>query len=305
MRGERLAAKVERLLSSKRSRDINPRTRKKLEKDLNKLMKKLNNPRSVRLNPLIQQTEYLYMKATGERSGTYRYMAGSIVYILVLTMLIRMIFIQAFRIPSGSMENTLLIGDFLLVNKLVYGVRTPERIPFTDVFLPSFRFPALRDPEPGDIIVFNYPEDRTKDFIKRCIAVEGQEIRIRNKKIFVDGMPVPEDFVKFTERRVQPPGRRDISNYAKLHAAWADEIPAGAVWNRDNFGPVTIPEDMLFMMGDNRDNSSDSRYWGFLGREDVKGRALITYFSWDGGNGYPFWMLWKKVRFSRMFRPIR
>jgi len=244
------------------------------------------------------------MKATGEKAGTYRYMAGSIVYILVLTLLIRMIFIQAFRIPSGSMEDTLLVGDFLLVNKFVYGVRTPERIPFTNTFLPEFRFPALREPEPGDILVFNYPEDRTKDFIKRCIAVEGQEISIKNKKVFVDGKLVPEDFTKFTKTRVQPPGRRD-SNYTKLKGAWADEMPAGTIWNKDNFGPITVPIGKLFMMGDNRDNSSDSRYWGFLDRDDVKGRALITYFSWNGNNGYPFWMLWKKIRFSRMFRPIR
>jgi signal peptidase I len=150
------------------------------------------------------------------------------------------------------MEDTLLKGDFLFVNKFLYGAQ----IPLIDV-----RLPEVRDPEPGDIIVFKYPHDPSKDYIKRCIAVEGQEVMVRNKVVYIDGVPQQEDYVKYTRGVI--PG----------------EGP-------DNWGPRTVPPGHLFMMGDNRDNSADSRSWGFLDKELIKGKALFIYWSWDPDNKF-------------------
>ncbi len=174
----------------------------------------------------------------------------AILLALLLTFVLRSFVIQAFRIPTGSMEDTLLVGDFLFVNKFLYGAK----IPFTDI-----RLPAIRPPQPGDIIVFRYPRDPGKDFIKRCIAVEGQVVEIKDKQVFVDGVLRDEPYTKFTDQRVKR-GTNDP---------------------RDNFGPERVPPGHLFMMGDNRDNSSDSRYWGFLDRDLIKGKAMFIYWSWN------------------------
>ncbi|MBI4552355.1 MAG: signal peptidase I [Candidatus Latescibacteria bacterium] len=175
----------------------------------------------------------------------------------VAAFLIKTFFIQAFRIPSGSMEDTLLIGDFLLVNKFIYGAR----IPLSDV-----RLPAIREPKPGDIIVFQYPEDPTKDYIKRCIAVGGQTVEVRDKVVDVDGVKQP-----------LPPLAKHID----------PDLLSRAQGPRDDWGPVKIPAGTLFMMGDNRDNSKDSRFWGPLDRRLVRGKALIIYMSWDEQPGDP------------------
>jgi len=185
---------------------------------------------------------------------------------LVLTLFLRAFVIQAFRIPSASMEDTLLVGDFLFVNKFEYG----PKIPFTDI-----RLPGLHDPRRGDVIVFQFPQDPSKDFIKRCVATEGQTIEIRSKQVMVDGKPLNEPYAIHTDPNVRPAGY----DY------------------RDNFGPLTLGEHQLFMMGDNRDNSNDSRYWGPLPMKLVKGRALFLYWSWDGDRNWPRW--------GRIFNPIR
>jgi signal peptidase I len=169
---------------------------------------------------------------------------------VLLFFFIRTFLFQAFRIPTGSMEDTLAVGDFLFVNKFLYGAK----VPFLDV-----RLPGIRDPEPGDIIVFRYPRDPSKDFIKRCVAVEGQIVEIRNKQVYVDGVLQDSPFVKFTDRNVR----------------------ANPADPRDNFGPAKVPPGHLFMMGDNRDNSHDSRYWGYMNRDLIKGKALFIYWSWD------------------------
>lgn len=183
-------------------------------------------------------------KSTAREYGEALFLA------ILLTFFIRSFIIQAFRIPTGSMEETLEVGDFLFVNKFLYGAK----IPWLGGHLPS-----IRDPKPGDIIVFRYPRDLTKDFIKRCIAVEGQTIEIRNKQVYVDGVLREEPYTKFTDR-VTRHDRRDP---------------------RDSFGPEQVPPGHLFMMGDNRDNSHDSRYWGFLSRDLIKGKAMFIYWSWD------------------------
>ncbi|MBT5874652.1 MAG: signal peptidase I [Candidatus Latescibacteria bacterium] len=175
----------------------------------------------------------------------------------ITALLIKTFVIQAFRIPSGSMEDTLLVGDFLLVNKFLYGAS----VPFTDTTLP-----AIRDPQSGDVIVFQYPEDPTKDYIKRCVAVAGETVEIRDKVVFVNG-----------EIRPMPPEGKHISSGVYTRA----QSP------RDNWGPETVPPGHLFMMGDNRDNSTDSRFWGMLDTRLIRGQAFILYMSWEFQLGDP------------------
>ena len=169
-----------------------------------------------------------------------------------LALLIRSFGIQAFSIPSGSMEDSLLVGDFLLANKLIYGAT----IPFT-----PWRLPAFRGPRSGDVVIFRYPRDPDRDFIKRVVAGPEQTVEIRNKVLYVGG-----------KRVVDPPRSKytDPNILRKEHP--------GA--KRDNYGPVVVPPGHFFMMGDNRDNSEDSRYWGFLPYELIKGKATIVYMSW-------------------------
>ncbi|MCP4726061.1 MAG: signal peptidase I [bacterium] len=213
------------------------------------------------------------------QKNVIREYAESIGIAIIAALIIRALFIQAFRIPTGSMENTLLVGDFLLVNKFIYGAR----IPFTD-----WRLPAIREPKPGDIIVFKYPLDPDLDYIKRCIAVEGQTIEIKDKKIYVDGkLHENPEYVQFIDSHIMRKGIPEPNIY-----------PPGTNFNRDNYGPFVIPDGHLFMMGDNRDNSLDSRYWGILPKENVVGSALIIYWSWD--HNIPLYKFFTKVRWSRI-----
>ncbi|KPL01343.1 MAG: hypothetical protein AMJ91_00250 [candidate division Zixibacteria bacterium SM23_73_3] len=170
---------------------------------------------------------------------------------LILALIIKCSVVEAYKIPSGSMEDTLLIGDFLLANKFIYGAK----IPLLPVHLPAFR-----EPKPGDIVIFKYPRNPKVNYIKRCVAVEGQTVQIINKVLYVDGERFPDlPFSKYTDQRTRSPGRDP----------------------RDNFGPYKVPKGHLFMMGDNRDNSADSRYWGSLPRELVLGKAMIIHWSWS------------------------
>jgi signal peptidase I len=185
---------------------------------------------------------------------------------LLLAMVIRTYIIQAFKIPSGSMIPTLLVGDHLLVNKFIYGTK----LPFSDK-----RIFALRKPGRGDIVVFKYPEDESRDFIKRVIGAEGDTVEERDKIIYVNGKPVAEPYVQHTDNSLRPDG--------------ADP--------RDNFGPFLVPKDKLFVMGDNRDQSYDSRYWGYVDIKELKGKALVLYWSWDSMKTMP--------RFGRLGRVLR
>jgi len=164
-----------------------------------------------------------------------------IVISVLLALIVRTYIVQAFRIPSGSMEDTLLVGDFLLVSKFLY---------------------RFTEPAPGDVVVFKYPLDLKRDFIKRCVAVEGQMVEIRGKALFVDGKPVPN------------PPRSKFVDHASVNL-------------RDNYGPVRVPAGHVFVLGDNRDNSRDSRYWGFLNKKLVKGKAFVLYWSWKRMPGDP------------------
>src|SRR5438552_7845480 len=187
--------------------------------------------------------------------------AEALLVALLLALVIRTFVVQAFKIPSGSMLPTLQIGDHILVNKFVYGPRL--EVPLTQTALAQL--PGLRKPRPGDVIVFIWPKDRSKDFIKRVVAVEGETIEIRNKQVFVDGKP------------------RDDSP-----ATWAG-APHGP---GAHYGPFTVPPGHVFVMGDNREQSYDSRFWGPVPLSDIKGQALIIYWSWDGPDR---WVRWQRV----------
>ena len=188
---------------------------------------------------------------TGRKKSIVREYAETIGIAVVLALVIRTFVVQAFRIPSGSMEDTLLVGDFLLASKFIYG----SKIPFLNI-----RLPSIRDPEPGDVIIFKYPEDPSRDFIKRCVAVPGQTVEIRDKALYVDSQPLPDPpLAKYVDPKIYPKG------YGV----------------RDNHDPVRVPAGQVFVMGDNRDNSRDSRYWGFVPIENVKGKAMILYWSWS------------------------
>lgn len=197
-----------------------------------------------------------------KNKSTLRENVEAVLIALLIAIFIRTFIIQAFKIPSGSMLETLQIGDHILVNKFIYGVK----LPFTDgkTLIP------VKDPEKGDIIVFKYPEDPSKDFIKRVIAVGGDTVEIRAKKLYINGKAVPsEPYAQYTDPRI----------IAGNHP-------------RDNLGPITVPEHNLFVMGDNRDHSLDSRFWGFVDLKAVRGKALIIYWSW---NKETFGIRWRRI----------
>jgi len=185
-----------------------------------------------------------------KKKSLVREYAESIIIALLLALVIRTYLVQAFKIPSGSMEDTLVVGDHLLVSKFIYGTK----IPFTDS-----QIVKVRDPRRGDVIVFEYPEDPSKDFIKRIVGTPGDVVEGRDKKVYVNG--------------------RLYQNPHEVHKE--REIVPRAMNPRDSFGPVTVPANSYFVMGDNRDRSYDSRFWGFVSRDKIKGLAFIKYWSWD------------------------
>ncbi len=191
--------------------------------------------------PQIKQTEEIVEKSSRNIFQEY---SEAFIVAIILAILIRGCLVQAFKIPSSSMEPTLLVGDHILVSKFIYGLR----IPFTDA-----RWPHFKDPKPGDVIVFIFPNDRSKDFIKRVIAVGGDTVEVREKQVFVNGVPVENPHAHFFGNRMNV--------------------------RRGTFGPVEVPPGHLFVMGDNRDFSQDSRFWGFVPVQDVKGEAFLIYYS--------------------------
>ncbi|NOZ62581.1 MAG: signal peptidase I [Calditrichaeota bacterium] len=236
--------------------------------------------------------------------GIVREYAEAIIVALIAAFILRIFVIQAFRIPTGSMKDTLLVGDFLLVNKFIYGVRTPDRIPLIDAKIPHFRLPAVKEPKPGDIIVFKYPLDEKLDYIKRCMAVGGQTIEVRKGLVYVDGKP--EGKYQFIEQKYDPVEGEYIKYYKVTREngkVYTIRRYARVNMENDNFGPVKVPPGYLFGMGDNRDNSADSRSWGFIPRDNILGEALIIYFSWD--SHVPLYKFYKKIRFRRLAKLIK
>src|SRR5690242_12662431 len=208
------------------------------------------------------------------RKSTAREYFESIVIAVILALFIRTFVVQAFKIPTGSMEQNLLIGDHLLVNKFVFG---PTAGSIEKTLLP------MKDIHRLDVIVFKYPEDPERDFIKRVIGLPGETVELRNKRVFVNGRRLDEPYVFYLDD--PPPLPEEMSLSGDLSGMSGDP--------RFQYGPVTVPPNHYFVMGDNRDNSQDSRYWGFLPRQNIKGRALVVYWSYqaeredyvDGGAG--------------------
>lgn len=190
------------------------------------------------------------MSSIGKTKSVFREYFEAICIAILLALFIRTFIVQAFKIPSGSMLPTLLIGDHLLVNKFIYGIR----VPFTGKIL----IPIV-DPSKGDVVVFKFPKDRSVDYIKRVVGTPGDTVEIKNKKVFVNGIAVDDPHAH-------------VSSPAILDAQSSP---------RDNFGPILVPENRIFVMGDNRDNSYDSRFWGFVDQKDILGKAFILYWSWD------------------------
>ena len=198
-----------------------------------------------------------------KQKSSLRENTEAIIIAIIIAMFIRTFIIQAFKIPSGSMLETLQIGDQILVNKFIYGIK----IPFTDgkTLIP------VKDPQKGDIIVFKYPEDPSKDFIKRVIATGGDTVEIINKNLYVNDKLIQDE----------------------PYAVHKDkEIIPGIFSHRDNLKKFTVPEHKLFVMGDNRDNSHDSRFWGFVDLTAVRGKALIIYWSWNKDR---FGVRWSRI----------
>lgn len=194
------------------------------------------------------------------------------------------------------MEDTLLVGDFLLVNKFYYGSQTPNwiGIPFTEIGfdVPWIRLPAIEHPKQNDIVVFRYPKDERLDYIKRCVATGGQTVKVVNKNLFVDGQRFPD-----------PPGLKHVD--PRVFKRQSNSYPTfrRGLGSRDNFGPVRVPPHHYFMMGDNRDNSADSREWGFVPPENIVGKPLIIYLSWN--SRVPTYRLFHKIRWNRLAMVIR
>lgn len=184
---------------------------------------------------------------------------------VIMALIIKTSIVEAYKIPSQSMEDTLLVGDFLLANKFIYGSRLP---------LVGWRLPAISEPKPGDIMIFIYPVDGVTKYIKRCVAMPGDTVEVKNKVLFVNGKlfsdPEHSKFIDTTwdGRKVAQPRR------------------PGGMDSRDNFGPFIVPRNCYFMMGDNRDNSYDSRYWGAVHKDLILGEAILVHWSWDDSE-YP------------------
>lgn len=270
----------------------------------------------------------------------------ALVYAAIVAFIIKIFLFEAYRIPTGSMEKTLLVGDFLLVTKFTYGATTPRNVPFTDIRLPYFKLPGFKDPERGDIIVFDFPGDKDEleskevvNYIKRCVGLPGDTIRVIEKKLYVNGVAFPD-----------PPGEQFDKITRAPNFANPRIYPKGAPWNEDNYGPIRVPKkgdkiiiddknfdawrmfalkeghklqlagggvtsdgvvlpngeytverNYLFMMGDNRNNSLDSRFWGFMPEENIVGQAFMLYWSWDATISFAnFFDLLGSIRWSRI-----
>jgi signal peptidase I len=229
------------------------------------------------------------------KKSTLREYFESIIIAVILALFIRTFAVQAFKIPTGSMEENLLIGDHLLVNKFVFG---PTESRLERALLP------VADVKRGDVIVFKYPEEPDRDFIKRVIGLPGETLEVRDKKVFVNGRPLGELYAHYL---------RPVASPSEFHEVTSFDV-------RDRYGPVTVPPNQFFVMGDNRDNSQDSRYWGFLPRENIKGKALVIYWSYEAeredyqdegagatlkGFGSVFAHFFTRTRWNRMLHQIR
>lgn len=239
-------------------------------------------------------------------------MIRAILIALFAALILRQFVIASYNVPTGSMKDTILVGDFMFVNKFIYGARTPVwvGIPFTGIGteVPFYQFPAISEPQRSDILVFDWPnpekpEDRSTDYIKRCVAVGGQTVEVRGETLFVNGQPegqlvdqgVKYDIedkqnVKYTGVLASNNKKYSIRHYTRI-------------FHSRNFGPEQVPPGHFFMMGDNRDNSLDSRSWKFVSRDRIGGKPLMIWLSWDGQ--VPGYMFYEKIRWDRLGEIVR
>lgn len=286
------------------------------------------------------------------QKGKIRNFAETLLFAFIGALIIKTFLLESSRVPTGSMDSTILVGDFVLVNKAIYGSTTPRSIPFTDISLPYFSLPSFREPKPYDVVVFDWPGEKNDlkpdvlwTYVKRCVGLPGDTIKIINKVLYTNGRAFfRPPHIKYEDPEIKPSG------YVE-----SDIFPNGALWNRDNYGPLVVPKkgdiivlnsdnikqwrtiidreygrrvvklegkqviidgkpvssyklkkDYYFMMGDNRDNSSDSRYWGFVPRDKIAGRAEIVYWSWDPSFSFSqLFDLLGSVRLNRIAKLIK
>jgi signal peptidase I len=257
----------------------------------------LPEPRRLRLSA--ERVDEERRKTAGEARGsisTGRWMwewTKAISTAIVLFMVIRSFLFEAFKIPTGSMEGTLLVGDFLLVNKAVYGAE----VPYTHTRLPAFNRPGR-----GDIIVFLPPHDPHRNYVKRIIGVGGDTVEMRDKIVYLNGKPQVEPYARHTDPLTDPPAEQmfwQVQYLVHRPAHWTDYHPT-----RDNWGPLVVPQGKFFALGDNRDNSEDSRFWGFVDAEAIKGRPMFVYYSFENDITNSFnWLT--RVRWGRIGEVVR
>ncbi len=206
---------------------------------------------------------------------------------LLLFLLIRAFGLEAFTIPTSSMEGTLLVGDFLFVNKALFGAEIPGA---------NARLPAIREPRRGDVVAFRPPHDQARVYVKRVVGVPGDTLTMRQKTLFRNGIPEEEAYARHLDEGGDAvhPGMRWQSDFLAAAKPARKYVPS-----RDNWGPLVVPHEKYFVLGDNRENSEDSRYWGFIGRDDIRGRPWMVYFSVRGKDGFPGGWL-RRVRWDRV-----
>ncbi len=208
------------------------------------------------------------------KKSVIREYTETLIIAVILALFVRTWVFQAFKIPTGSMEHNLLIGDHLIVNKMVFA---PTLTGFERAILPD------RAIKRGDVVVFKFPQDPERDFVKRVIGLPGDRLELHRKQVYINGQAIPQPYVEFLE----PPSSDGPPKVDDL---------------REEYGPVTVPTDQYFMMGDNRDNSQDSRYWGFMPLSYVKGEALFIYFSFEeNGSASQFF---SATRWNRIFKRV-
>lgn len=200
--------------------------------------------------------------------------AKALGWAIILALIIKTSIVEAYKVPTGSMEDTILVGDFILANKFIYGARLP---------VVDWKLPAFDEIEPGDVIIFKYPLDQNINYIKRCVALPGDIVEIRDKVLYVNGQVYPD-----------PPDSKYADSIIKKR-------PYGNLDSRDNWGPHRVPENCYFMMGDNRDYSADSRYWGFVPRELILGEAMLIHWSWKPDDYSPQASLYDPLSVPKLF----
>ncbi len=214
--------------------------------------------------------------------------ARSFIIAVFLFLIVRQFFVEAFKIPTGSMEHTLLVGDFLLVNKLVYGAEVP---------LTSKRLPALQKPARGEVIVFQYPVDPSKNFVKRLVGIPGDTLAMKDGVLYRDSKAVTESYVVHEE-----PGADNDDRDFKWQASYLVKTAEGGAIDHpssNNWGPIVVPEKSYFVLGDNRDNSLDSRFWGFVPDSLIRGRPIFVYYSYQPDTARAFaWLT--RIRWRRI-----